>query len=73
MFRNDDALETFAIRKYYTWFFTGVVRWLDIAAYKAMQRIEKAVELDDFIPVDSTVQYSSSAIDAMTIFHQVKY
>jgi len=48
-----------------------VVRWLDIAAYKALQRIEKAVELDDFSPVDSTVQYSSSAIDTMAIFFQV--
>lgn len=71
LFHNDDILETFAIRKYYTWFFTGVVRWLDIAAYKALQRIERAVELDDFVPVDKTVQYSSSAIDTVAIFHQV--
>lgn len=71
IFLNDDIFETFALRKYYTWFVPGVVRWLDIAAYKALQRIEKAVELDNFVPVDRTVQYSSSAIDTMAIFHQV--
>lgn len=71
LFENDDAFETFPLRKFYTWFFPGVVRWLDIAAFKALQRIDKAVELDDFSPVDSTVQYSSSAIDTMAIFHQV--
>lgn len=72
LFENDDALDTFAIRKFYNWFYTGVVTWLDIAAYKALQRIEKAVELDTFVPVDSTVQYSSSAVDTMAIFLQVK-
>jgi hypothetical protein len=29
----------------HTWFNKGVARWLDIALYKAMQRIIKAVEL----------------------------
>lgn len=71
LFENDDAFETFPLRKFYTWFYSGVVRWLDIAAYKALQRIEKAVELDDFQPVDSTVQYSSSGLDTMSIFYQV--
>ncbi|XP_065220608.1 protein unc-13 homolog 4B-like isoform X2 [Planococcus citri] len=72
LFDNDDVFETFPLRKFYSWFFPGVVRWLDIAAFKALQRIDKAVELDDFMPVDSTVQYSSSAIDTMGIFQQVK-
>lgn len=72
LFQNDDAFESFPLRKFYTWFFPGVVRWLDIAAFKALQRIDKAVELDDFVPVDETVQYSSSAIDTMGIFQQVR-
>lgn len=71
LFSNDDTFESFDIRQFYSWFYSGVVRWLDIAAYKALQRIERAVELDNFAPVDSTVQYSSSAIDTMAIFHQV--
>jgi hypothetical protein len=29
----------------HNWFNKGVARWLDIALYKAMQRITRAVEL----------------------------
>lgn len=61
-----------AISNYYRWFYEGVAQWLEIALYKALQRIEKAVELDDFVPLDDTVKISSSAVDTLTIFYQVK-
>ena len=32
---------------YHTWFSRASTRWLDIALYKAMERITKAVNLDD--------------------------
>lgn len=40
--------------------------------YKALIRIEKAIELDQLIPVDETVKYSSSAVDTLAIFYQIK-
>ena len=49
-----------------------MARWLDIALYKAMQRIIKAVELDDLTPVDDLVQHSSSAVDIRTVLMQIK-
>jgi len=58
--------------KYHVWFQQGVARWLDIAAYKAMQRIERAVDLDKLVKVDSSVEYSSSAVDTLAIFYQIK-
>ncbi|XP_026805055.1 protein unc-13 homolog 4B isoform X2 [Rhopalosiphum maidis] len=58
--------------KYHLWFQQGVARWLDIAAYKAMQRIERAVELDKLVKVDTSVEYSSSAVDTLAIFYQIK-
>lgn len=58
--------------KYHVWFQQGVARWLDIAAYKAMQRIEKAVDLDKLVKVDALVEYSSSAVDTLAIFYQIK-
>lgn len=64
--------EAFPIRHFHRWFHGGVSQWLDIAVFKALQRIEKAVELDSLIPVDSTVRYSSSAVDTLTIFYQVR-
>ena len=42
---------------YYTWFLKAVAKWLDIALFKAVQRILKAVELDDLSkPVDEMVR-----------------
>lgn len=40
----------------YIWFNKAVARWLDIALYKAMQRIIKAVQLDRLTPVDELVR-----------------
>lgn len=56
----------------YTWFNKAVARWLDIALYKAMQRIIKAVEIDDLEPVDELVKHSSSAVDIRTVLMQIK-
>lgn len=63
--------ESFHIANFHKWFQGGVAQWLDIAVFKALQRIEKAVELDNLTPVDDSVKYSSSALDTLTIFHQV--
>lgn len=63
--------DSFPIRNFHKWFHGGVSQWLDIAVFKALQRIEKAVELDKLVPVDATVKYSSSAVDTLTIFYQV--
>lgn len=62
----------FRIQKYFEWFTNGVAHWLDIAAYKALKRIEKAIELDSLKPNDDAVKYSSSAIDTFAIFYQMK-
>lgn len=63
--------DSFHIGNFHRWFHGGVAQWLDIAVYKALQRIEKAVELDKLVHVDSTVKHSSSAVDTLTIFYQV--
>jgi len=64
--------DMFLIHKFHQWFHAGVAQWLDIALYKALQRIKKAVEIDHLVPVDSTVKYSSSAVDTLAIFYQIK-
>ncbi len=57
---------------HHTWFNKAVARWLDIALYKAMQRIIKAVQLDQLRPVDDLVKHSSSAVDIKTVLLQIK-
>lgn len=65
-------MEDMPIKNFYIWFNEGVGQWLEIAAFKALTRIEKAIDLDQFVPVDSSVKYSSSAIDTLQIFYQIK-
>lgn len=57
---------------YHTWFQQSVARWLDIAAYKVMRCTERAVELDGLVKVHSSLDYSSSAVDTLAIFYQIK-
>lgn len=62
----------FQITKFHDWFTNGVTHWLDISVYKALKRIEKAIDLDTLKPIDETVKYSSSAVDTLAIFYQIK-
>ena len=64
--------ECFELTESHVWFNKAVARWLDITLYKAMQRIIKAVDLDDLSPVDDLVQHSSSAVDIRTVLMQIK-
>ncbi|XP_017765813.1 PREDICTED: protein unc-13 homolog D isoform X3 [Eufriesea mexicana] len=68
----EGELERMKVQNYYDWFRGGVAHWLDIAVYKALKRIDRAVEFDTLEAVDNTVQYSSSAVDTLTIFYQIK-
>ena len=50
-----------------------MAKWLDIALFKAVQRILKAVQLDTLShPVDEMVMHTSSAVDIRTVFGQVR-
>jgi len=68
----EGQLENMKIQIYHEWFRAGVAHWLDIAVYKALKRIDKAVEIDSLQTVDDSVQYSSSAVDTLTTFYQIK-
>ncbi|XP_020817784.1 protein unc-13 homolog 4B isoform X2 [Drosophila serrata] len=64
--------ETLELASFYPWFERGVTHWLDISIIKALNRIQKAIDLDQLKAVDETVKYSSSAVDTLSIFYQIK-
>ncbi|XP_025987263.2 protein unc-13 homolog 4B isoform X4 [Solenopsis invicta] len=68
----EGELEDMKIQNYYDWFRGGVAHWLEIAVYKALKRIDRAVEIDTLQAIDNSVQYSSSAVDTLTTFYQIK-
>lgn len=57
---------------YHEWFTPAVSHWLDISLLKALSRIKKAIDLDEFKPVDGNIRHSSSALDTLTIFYTIK-
>lgn len=61
----------FKMNDFHVWFQNGVAYWLEVSLFKALTRIRKAIELDSLQPVDSSVKYSSSAIDTLAIFNQI--
>ncbi|XP_065722259.2 protein unc-13 homolog 4B isoform X3 [Drosophila suzukii] len=64
--------ESLELGNFYPWFERGVTHWLDISIIKALSRIQKAIDLDQLKAVDETVKYSSSAVDTLSIFYQIK-
>ncbi|XP_064478757.1 BAI1-associated protein 3-like isoform X2 [Ornithodoros turicata] len=57
---------------FHQWFFHAVEGWFTVARTKARQRIRKALDVDQLKFVDSYVQHSTSAVDAVTCFAQIK-
>ena len=57
---------------FHSWFSSAVGRWLHISQHTALLRIGRAVALDSLNTVDSLVRYSSSAVDTVTVFYQIK-
>ena len=45
---NEASRETFEVQESHIWFNKAVARWLDIALYKAMQRIIKEGLFNEF-------------------------
>ncbi|XP_028162943.1 protein unc-13 homolog 4B isoform X3 [Ostrinia furnacalis] len=69
---NETEWSNYSISQFHSWFFGGVAKWLEIAAEKAKTRVEKAVDLDNLVQVDTNVKYSSSGVDTLAIFYQIK-
>ena len=74
--RSSSSVDPVAPREEFTvfhsWFIRAVAKWLDIALYKAMVRIVRAVRLDDLRPVDELSQHSSSGVDVRTVLSQIR-
>lgn len=57
---------------YYTWFEPAVDKWIDLAKYKALRRIKKAMEMNKYCTGELIVKHSTSAVDTSNCFFQMK-
>ncbi|XP_065576099.1 protein unc-13 homolog 4B-like isoform X2 [Artemia franciscana] len=68
----EETISQMSLYGYNRWFFSAITKWLQIATIKALNLIEKAVEIDTLKQVDAYHKYSTSAVDCVQVFHQVK-
>ncbi|XP_046862881.1 BAI1-associated protein 3-like isoform X2 [Xenia sp. Carnegie-2017] len=61
----------FAFDNSHVWFKKFIDYWFRVAHQKALARITKAVEIDQTVAIDSSVQYSTSAVDVTCCFYQL--
>ncbi|XP_026859096.2 BAI1-associated protein 3 isoform X1 [Electrophorus electricus] len=61
-----------ALTGFHNWFKTSIHKWLQIVHEKSVERICKAVEMDQLEPVHKQAKHSSSAVDLSTCFSQVR-
>ncbi|XKL63074.1 hypothetical protein PGB90_005438 [Kerria lacca] len=64
--------KTSSIVTYYTWFEPAVDKWIDLAKYKALKRIKKGVEINRYCTGELIVKHSTSAVDTVNCFFQMK-
>ncbi|XP_069762705.1 BAI1-associated protein 3 isoform X2 [Narcine bancroftii] len=60
------------VGNFHDWFQTSINEWLHIVYEKACERITKAVMMDQLDPVDTLSKHSSSAVDVVTCFTQIR-
>ncbi|XP_065188352.1 protein unc-13 homolog D-like [Sycon ciliatum] len=65
---------TMELQHYAEWFQPVVVVWFEVAEYKALQMVDKAVNLDKAVKVARGLKYSTSAVDiGNTVAQMVKF
>ncbi|XP_055903174.1 protein unc-13 homolog 4B-like [Eupeodes corollae] len=64
--RSENHLE------YHEWFTPVVPFWVETAIHNALIAIKKSIDLDEFKTIDESVHHSSSALDTLSIFYQIK-
>ncbi|XP_067859183.1 BAI1-associated protein 3 isoform X2 [Heptranchias perlo] len=61
-----------ALASFHDWFQMSINKWLHIVYEKSCERITRAVEVDQLDPVDTLSKHSSSAVDVVTCFTQIR-
>ncbi|XP_078414552.1 BAI1-associated protein 3 [Cetorhinus maximus] len=61
-----------ALTNFHDWFQMSINKWLQIVYEKSIERITRAVTVDQLDPVDTLSKHSNSAVDVVTCFTQIK-
>lgn len=65
---NDEMIDL----EFHEWFSPAVPFWVETAIQNALIAIRKSIDLDEFKTIDENLRHSSSALDTLSIFYQIK-
>uniref|UniRef100_UPI00398E523B BAI1-associated protein 3 isoform X2 n=1 Tax=Pristiophorus japonicus TaxID=55135 RepID=UPI00398E523B len=64
--------KSLALASFHDWFQMSINKWLHMVYEKSCERITRAVLVDQLDPIDTLSKHSSSAVDVVTCFTQIK-
>ncbi|XP_029456342.1 protein unc-13 homolog D isoform X2 [Rhinatrema bivittatum] len=62
---------TLVLKDYYQWFRDALLNWLQKAYITALERVQRAVQMDQLKPVAELRKHSSSTVDLSTCYTQI--
>ncbi|KAM5274175.1 protein unc-13 homolog D [Ctenodactylus gundi] len=62
-----------ALDGFHRWFQPAIPSWLQKTYSVALERVQRAVQMDELVPLGELIKHSTSAVDLSTCFAQISY
>ncbi|XP_076791570.1 protein unc-13 homolog D isoform X2 [Arvicanthis niloticus] len=68
-----DSHEVLALDGFHHWFQPAIPSWLQKTYSVALERVQRAVQMDSLVPLGELTKHSTSAVDLSTCFAQISH
>lgn len=68
-----DSHEVLALDGFHRWFQPAIPSWLQRTYSVALERVQRAVQMDSLVPLGELTKHSTSAVDLSTCFAQISH
>lgn len=68
-----DSREVLALDGFHRWFQPAIPSWLQKTYSVALERVQRAVQMDTLVPLGELTKHSTSAVDLSTCFAQISH
>ncbi|XP_028608727.1 protein unc-13 homolog D isoform X2 [Grammomys surdaster] len=68
-----DSHEVLALDGFHRWFQPAIPSWLQKTYSVALERVQRAVQMDSLVPLGELTKHSTSAVDLSTCFAQISH
>ncbi|XP_055448023.1 protein unc-13 homolog D [Psammomys obesus] len=70
---SSDSLGVLALDGFHRWFQPAIPSWLQKTYSVALERVQRAVQMDMLVPLGELTKHSTSAVDLSTCFAQISH